>query len=54
MGRVLTNSMQRTIRSLVIMADLDWTEDFHRQNAENLARLYRAVSFLQVMAYTNQ
>ncbi|OJT05182.1 hypothetical protein TRAPUB_4007 [Trametes pubescens] len=35
-------AVQRTIRNLVIIANLDWTDDFRRQNAENLARLYRA------------
>ena len=34
---------QRTIRSLVIRAQLDWTEDFRRQDANRLATLFRAV-----------
>ncbi|KAI0326295.1 hypothetical protein GY45DRAFT_1363980 [Cubamyces sp. BRFM 1775] len=35
-------AVQRTIRNLVVIANLDWKEDFRRQNAESLARLYRA------------
>ncbi len=33
---------QRTIRSLVVRAQLDWTEDFRRQDSERLATLFRA------------
>ncbi|KAI0369834.1 hypothetical protein BV20DRAFT_967527 [Pilatotrama ljubarskyi] len=34
---------QRTVRSLVIRAQLDWTDDFRRQDADKLATLFRAV-----------
>ncbi|RPD56850.1 hypothetical protein L226DRAFT_615705 [Lentinus tigrinus ALCF2SS1-7] len=34
--------VQRTIRSLVIRAQLDWTEDFRRQDADRLGTLFRA------------
>lgn len=37
------NSFQRTIRSLVIRAVLDWTDDFRHQDAEKMATLFRAV-----------
>ncbi len=38
-------SPQRCVRNLVV---LDVTEDFRRQNAEHLAKLYRAVSVLHI------
>ncbi|KAH9889498.1 hypothetical protein C8Q73DRAFT_161502 [Cubamyces lactineus] len=41
MTRADYKAVQRSIRNLVVMANLDWKEDFRRQNAENLARLYR-------------
>lgn len=34
---------QRTIRNLVIRAQLDWTEDFRRQDPDKMAILFRAV-----------
>ncbi|KAI0826920.1 hypothetical protein BC628DRAFT_1372643 [Trametes gibbosa] len=34
--------VQRTIRSLVIRSQLDWTEDFRRQDADKLSTLFRA------------
>ncbi|KAH9849712.1 hypothetical protein C2E23DRAFT_887938 [Lenzites betulinus] len=34
--------IQRTVRSLVIRAQLDWTDDFRRQDADKLATLFRA------------
>ncbi|KAI1781935.1 hypothetical protein LXA43DRAFT_1069532 [Ganoderma leucocontextum] len=34
--------IQRTIRSLVIRAALDWTDDFRRQDPDKLATLFRA------------
>ncbi|KAI0749183.1 hypothetical protein C8Q80DRAFT_609346 [Daedaleopsis nitida] len=33
---------QRTVRNIVVMAGLDITEDFRRQSAEDLAKVYRA------------
>lgn len=37
---------QRTIRTLVVRAQLDWTDDFRRQDPERLATFFRAVSAL--------
>ncbi|KAI0777414.1 hypothetical protein BD413DRAFT_668409 [Trametes elegans] len=34
--------IQRTIRSLVICSQLDWTDDFRRQDADKLATMFRA------------
>ncbi|CDO70456.1 hypothetical protein BN946_scf184496.g6 [Trametes cinnabarina] len=34
--------IQRTIRSLVIRSQLDWTDDFRRQDADKLANMFRA------------
>ncbi|KAJ2985602.1 hypothetical protein NUW54_g10099 [Trametes sanguinea] len=34
--------IQRTIRSLVIRSQLDWTDDFRRQDADKMANLFRA------------
>ncbi|PIL32950.1 hypothetical protein GSI_05068 [Ganoderma sinense ZZ0214-1] len=34
--------IQRTVRSLVIRAMLDWTDDFRRQDPDKLATLFRA------------
>ncbi|THH18138.1 hypothetical protein EUX98_g9004 [Antrodiella citrinella] len=35
-------SIQRTVRDLIIQAQVDWTDDFRRQDPTNLARLYKA------------
>lgn len=42
---------QRTIRTLVVRAQLDWTDDFRRQDPERLATFFRAVSALSRRAY---
>ncbi|KAJ8468537.1 hypothetical protein ONZ51_g9570 [Trametes cubensis] len=42
MNRADYAEVQRTIRGLVIRAQLDWTEDFRRQDADKLATLFRA------------
>ncbi|PIL28577.1 hypothetical protein GSI_08618 [Ganoderma sinense ZZ0214-1] len=34
--------IQRTIRSLVVRAVLDWTDDFRRQDADKMAKMFRA------------
>ncbi|KAI0686436.1 hypothetical protein C8T65DRAFT_634026 [Cerioporus squamosus] len=42
LSRAEYSEIQRTIRSLVIRAQLDWTEDFRRQDADKLATMFRA------------
>ncbi|KAM5530026.1 hypothetical protein V8D89_016308 [Ganoderma adspersum] len=41
-GWSIQESMQCTIRTLVICATLDWTDDFCRQDPDKLATLFRA------------
>ncbi|KAI0666536.1 hypothetical protein C8Q78DRAFT_1082815 [Trametes maxima] len=40
--RVDYADIQRTVRSLVIRSQLDWTEDFRRQDADKMATMFRA------------
>ncbi|PIL25593.1 hypothetical protein GSI_11341 [Ganoderma sinense ZZ0214-1] len=47
--------IQRTVRSLVIWASLDWTDDFRRQDPDKLATLFRAAHAAHpiLQRYTN-
>ncbi|OJT08401.1 hypothetical protein TRAPUB_689 [Trametes pubescens] len=42
LDRVDYAEIQRTVRSLVIRSQLDWTDDFRRQDADKLATMFRA------------
>lgn len=48
-----SSSTQRTVRSLVIRAQLDWTEDFRRQDPEKLATFFRAVSHTSCIPFNH-